>query len=475
MMRASWLWSALVCALGLTACSVDEHKNPQRMSCAECKLKHGDCVTPQYCLLPSGTQADASTPDAGKVVEGCDQENQREFCYDAADQSTSQQPPCHAGTRTCHNGVWGPCDNQMLPGIETCNHIDDDCDGNFDEDVELGACDVPDQQGQCKMGSQACIAGELKCGQINFAKTDTCNGMDDDCDGHTDEGTELRCYPDDTAGCMPSSTSQRSFVCSGRCEPGTRACVDGSYSDKCEGSVVPDSEERCTDPGAPAFDEDCDGNTDEGCTCKAGVTCYTGSPSETQLHAPCHAGMQACTDSTHGSCKDEVTPKPEDCSNEGTDDDCDGVMDNIPARGVSCSDASKAVGACKAAAHWQCQDGKQVCVDGNAGSELCDGQKQDEDCDGKIDEGFDLLTDENHCGACNHVCGTGLTCCGGACVNISASKSNCGKCGGACASAETCCGGSCANTTNDASNCGSCGNGCGLLSGCVASSCKLLQ
>ena len=474
--RLCW---ALGFIMSFVACSVDAHKNPQRMSCSECKRRGGDCITPQYCVLPSGSHPDAAVSDggaladSGAVKEACQKENQVELCYEAKDKSTSQQPPCRAGSRTCVGGIWGACEKQVLPDRERCNAIDDDCDGQVDEDLDSNDCDVPEQQGKCQVGAHVCRAGELKCAQITFARAETCNGMDDDCDGRTDEGTQLRCYPD-APGCKASSTREGSYDCAGRCETGTRACVNGKYTDACEDSVLPDTSEHCTDVGETVVDENCDGNTDEGCTCKAGVSCYTGSPPETQMHGPCHAGTQACTDPTHGSCKDQVTPKVEDCSNEGSDDDCDGVMDNVSARDGSCADVSKSAGACKSSARWQCQDGKQVCVDGSMGSEICDGQRQDEDCDGRTDEGFDLQNDEMNCGACNRVCGAGLTCCAGTCVNINASKAHCGKCGGACAGAETCCTGSCTNTGNNASNCGSCGVACGLLSSCSGGNCKLL-
>ncbi|MCB9540070.1 MAG: thrombospondin type 3 repeat-containing protein [Myxococcales bacterium] len=76
-------------------------------------------------------------------------------------------------------------------GDETCNGIDDDCDGAIDEDpVDAG---LP-----CSVGQGTCAAdGVWICNAVDHALdcdatpgvpvTEVCNGLDDDCDGAVDE------------------------------------------------------------------------------------------------------------------------------------------------------------------------------------------------------------------------------------------------------------------------------------------------
>lgn len=45
---------------------------------------------------------------------------------------------CHAGTRTCAGGVWGACSEALPATRESCNGIDDDCNGVIDEGCAAG-------------------------------------------------------------------------------------------------------------------------------------------------------------------------------------------------------------------------------------------------------------------------------------------------------------------------------------------------
>ena len=64
-------------------------------------------------------------------------------CY-TADEETLGVAACVAGTAYCRGGYWGPCNGAVLPQRETCNAVDDDCDGAVDEQVisPCGGCNA---------------------------------------------------------------------------------------------------------------------------------------------------------------------------------------------------------------------------------------------------------------------------------------------------------------------------------------------
>jgi hypothetical protein len=94
--------------------------------------------------------------------------------------------------------------------------------------------------------------------------------------------------------------------------------------------------------------------------------------------------------------------------------------------------------------------------------EVCNGR--DDNCDGQVDETFDLGSDNNHCGACNLRCNTaqGFRCCNGQCVQTSSDVANCGGCGdpvtgtNVCLPGQSCCGGTCVHTDTSLDHCGGC-------------------
>jgi len=89
------------------------------------------------------------------------------------------------GTRQCEEEGLSDCDGQV-PGPEECNLADDDCDGFIDEDASGKPCEISNEFGTCD-GLTVCIEGTATC-DGEMPKEETCNGLDDNCNGFIDEG-----------------------------------------------------------------------------------------------------------------------------------------------------------------------------------------------------------------------------------------------------------------------------------------------
>jgi hypothetical protein len=171
---------------------------------------------------------------------------------------------------------------------ETCNGLDDDCDGQVDEGNPPGgaACSVPDRLGVCAAGTISCSTGSMQCAQTVQPTAETCNGLDDDCDGATDEA-------------LGSSTCGV-----GVCAVTVASCAGGAPQVCVPGTP---GTETCN-----GLDDDCDGATDEGF---GSTTCGVGA---------CAVTVANCAGGVPQTC---VPPAPGEEICNGQDDDCDGLKD----------------------------------------------------------------------------------------------------------------------------------------------------
>jgi len=376
-------------------------------------------------------------------------------------------------------GCLGPdcddADRAVNPGAEeVCGDgVDDDCDGGLDESCpcEAGAsraCGVSHGGvGQCRSGIQTCAEGAWSaCEGAVSPELEACNGVDDDCDGFTDEDFDLTSDPEHCGTCMRSCEAGQVCLDSdcrvGGCPPGTRACRG-----------------RCVDTESDVLHcGDCDR------PCPAGASCVAGE-------CLCPAGREVCRNRCTDTSRDRLNCGHcgEICAGDlqciSSECGCEAGLRNCGTRCVDIDSDPAHCGDCDE----PCAPG-EVCYGGVCGQECPPGRI---DCGGAC---VDTTSDDAHCGGCNQpclggslceksrcVCPGGLTECGGECVDTTSDARHCGSCDDPCTGGRECRGstclcpagltdcGVCVDTSSSNEHCGFCDRPCEEGRGCVDSVC----
>ena len=293
----------------------------------------GDCPTGYACALVNsveGTESQQCLPKAGatckcspraaklKLTTACKTELDTGACFG--------QRGCGLSTEATQTGQLSACDAK--PAAEACNGVDDDCDGQTDEAL---------------------------CGDGNICTTDVC-----------DPGLQL------ADGCTHTAAP-------GGCDADANACTEG---DACKaGACMAGPIKSCDDTNPCTLDAclpatGCTQTLDDGKACSDDDACTLG---DVCLGGSCSSGAQktcipggfcvtAACDKTTGACVEKPRPAGTPCADDNactSNDTCDGAT--CVGKTVLCDDKNTCtVDSCHPTLGCQSKASPQPCDDGSA-------------------------------------------------------------------------------------------------------------
>nr|MBA2406479.1 putative metal-binding motif-containing protein [Chitinophagales bacterium] len=257
-----WLISLCTSALYFFDADLDGYGNPD-LPLTSCSAPSGFVLTNTDC-----NDSDAAiNPQAGEMCNSID---------DDCDGQTDEDLACtgddeDADGYTITDGDCNDMDPTINPGAaEVCNSIDDNCNAQVDEGVKTKyfADADGDQYGDVNTYFFSCIefsgyvTDSTDCNDndatINISSIEICNGIDDNCNGFTDEVESIYYADGDGDGYGDPNTSVTVQSCTAPTDfvDNNLDCNDADLA------IYAGATEICNQ-----IDDDCDGQTDEDLIC----------------------------------------------------------------------------------------------------------------------------------------------------------------------------------------------------------------
>ncbi len=212
---------------------------------------------------------------------------------------------------------------------EVCDGVDNDLDGQTDEGLTITYYQDSDNDtyGNLSISIEACsllsgyVLNNTDCNDNNSSihpsATENCNGVDDNCNGHIDEGVQDTFYQDND-----NDTYGNAFVTALSCIAPLGYVSDSTDCNDNNAAINPGATEVCN-----GIDDNCDGQVDE----EVQNIYYQDADSDTYGNPS--VTTQACTlpsgyVSNSTDCNDSnanIHPGAPEVPNDGIDQDCNGI------------------------------------------------------------------------------------------------------------------------------------------------------